>query len=252
MDVLYTNCDKFSTQWIDVNCQTLTICSPTCASHSTWHLRQSSGWDPLLYHYMYWVRVVFNLDPGDMAPVKRDICGRTSCFPSLFSCSFSREAHVQECTNPTGVQGGRRCRDRVWCGQLPTPNHHLETQRSRCHPEKRWWDMNSLTAAFSPEPPSPLGFPPLQAWDISIQTQIPVSQNHIQFPGPEWVYVCSLYIQALDFLSKEKNRFTINFCSWLYIRARDTCSYFSLKPHPIRLKLGKRKGSVTYLQIQVL
>ena len=163
MDVLLTKCDKFGTQWIGVDCQTLTIYSPTCASCSTWHLWQSTGWDPLLYHYMYWLRVACNSNPGTMVPVKRDLCGRTSCFPSLFSCSFSREAHVQECTNPTGVQGGGGCRDRVWCGQLPTPNYHLETQRSRCHPEKRWWDLNSLAVAFSPGPPSPLGFPPLQA-----------------------------------------------------------------------------------------
>lgn len=44
-------------------------------------------------------------------------------------------------------------------------------------------------------------------WDIPTQTQILVSQNHMQFPGPEWMYVCSLYIQALDFPSKEKDKF---------------------------------------------
>lgn len=80
-------------------------------------------------HCAQGLRVACTPNPGRTAPVERDLCGRASCVPSLFSCSFPREAHVQERANPAGVQGGRGCCDRVRCGQLPPANHHLETQR---------------------------------------------------------------------------------------------------------------------------
>lgn len=89
---------------------------------------------------------------------KKWSCGGNLLFASCFSCSFSRKAHVQECTNPAGVQGGGRCRDCMWRGQLSPPNHHLEAQRTRCHPEKRWWGPHFLVSAFPQELSSSLGF----------------------------------------------------------------------------------------------
>lgn len=46
----------------------------------------------------------------------------------------------------------------------------------------------------------------------------------------------------LTYPPKKKTKFPIDFCSWLYVRARDTFSYFSLKPGPKRLKLEEGKA----------
>lgn len=87
--------------------------------------------EPLLCHY-----IVGGNWPG--IEIRQHSSTRWYGFLTLLLMLPFREAHVQECTNPTGVQGRGRCGNCVWCGQLSAPNHHLETQRPWRYPEERW------------------------------------------------------------------------------------------------------------------